>query len=115
MTRHYRNFAREKRIRKEGADYAQPKKSAIADRAGSSSNHRMAKELQVSMHAAYRFAERVLDTDISKSSNAKIWKIAEILRSYLPKNLINESRMFLFDDFYAVINGNIVVTVVEKK
>ena len=114
-TRHYRNFKREKRIQKEGADYAEPRKSSAASRDGVVSEHRMVKELQVSIHAAHRFAERVLEADTHSMSKDKVWKIAEVLRSYLPENLINESRMCLFDDFYAVINGNIVVTVVKKK
>ena len=113
--RHYRNYGREKRMQKEGADYNEPRKSCAASKTGVISAHRMVKELQVSIHAAHRFAERVLEVDTHEMSRAKVWKIAEMLRSYLPENLINESRMCLFDDFYAVINGNIVVTVVKKK
>ncbi len=114
MGRHYRNYGREKRIQKEGADYAEPRNSCAADKASFKPDHRMVKELQVSIHAAYRFAERVLNTDTEKISKAKLWKVAETLRSYLPDNLVNESRMHLFDDVYAVINGYVVVTIIKK-
>jgi len=90
---HYHNYKREKRIQKEGADYAEPRKSSAASRDGVVSEHRMVKELQVSIHAAHRFAERVLEADTHEMSRAKVWKIAEMLRSYLPENLINESRI----------------------
>ena len=113
--RHYRNYGREKRIQKEGADYAEPKRSSSADRDCIPAKNRMAKELQVSIHAAHRFAERVLGVDTTNMSKSKTWKIAELLRSHLPKNLVNQSRMYLFDDFYAVINGDVVVTIVRKK
>ncbi len=115
MGKHYRNYGREKRIQKEGADYAEPRNRCAADKASFKPDHRMVQKLQVSIHAAYRFAERVLETDTEHISKTKLWKIAEALRSYLPANLINESRMHMFDDIYAVINGGVVVTIVKKK
>ncbi len=111
---HYHNYKREKRIQKEGADYAEPRKSCAADRISIKPNHRMAEKLQVSVHAARRFAERVLYVKTDNISNSKIWQIAKMMRSYLPTNLINESRMHMFDDVYAVINGDVIVTIVKK-
>ena len=112
--RHFRNYGREKRIRKEGSEYAEPRKSCAADREGKVSTHTMADKLQVSTHAVNRFAERILDIDKKSIDRKKLWSIAKILRSYLPDNLINESRMHLFDNFYAVINGGIIVTIIER-
>jgi len=112
--RHYRNYGREKRIQKEGPNYDSPRIEPISARGGISCDHEMVRELQVSIHAVNRFAERVLEINSYTMSRTEIWKIARGLRSYLTDNLINESRMLLFDNFYAVINGNIIVTIIKK-
>ena len=112
--RHYRNYGREKRIQKEGSEYGEPRKSCVSDREGKASSHTMANKLQVSTHAVNRFAERILDIDRKSIDRKKLWSIAKVLRSYLPDNLINESKMHPFDNFYAVINGGIIVTIIER-
>ncbi len=115
MSKHYRNFKREKRIQKEGADYAEPQQASMSERDGNmETHHRLVQKYQCSLHAAYRFAERVLHEDIKKLEKDKIWSIGKYLRSCLPTHLINESKMHMFDDYYAVINGNVIVTIIDK-
>ena len=115
MSKHYRSFKREKRIQKEGVDYAEPQQASMSERTGTmETHHRLVKKYQCSLHAAYRFAERVLHEDIKKLEKDKIWSIGKYLRSCLPTHLINESKMHMFDNYYAVINGGVIVTIIDK-
>ena len=76
-------------------------------------NHDLAKRFQVSTHAAERYAERVFGLKPRDVSREQLYKIAKAIRETLPEFLINEARYNIVDNFYAVVNNGLIVTVIQ--
>jgi hypothetical protein len=77
------------------------------------SENEYTKNYNVSWHAIKRFAERILNIEPKELNKNKAIMIAKNIRDTLPKHLINEAKYNLIDNFYAVVNGGVVVTVVK--
>ena len=75
--------------------------------------HEIAKKFQVSIHAAERYAERVFGMDKRDVTGEQIYMIAESIRSSLPEVLINEARYNIIDNYYAIVNNGMVVTIIS--
>ena len=75
--------------------------------------HEIATKFQVSIHAAERYAERVFGMDKRDLSGKQLYDIAKSIRDTLPKIIINEAKYNIIDNYYAVVNNNMVVTIVS--
>jgi len=77
-------------------------------------NHSIAEEFQVSLHAVYRFAERVLDKTSRDLNHEDVIFIAKTIRESLPTHMLNETEYLIMDDLWAVVNSDLIVTVIDK-
>jgi len=78
--------------------------------------HEFALKYNVTWHAIYRFAERILKINTKEITNDKIEFIANTIIGSLPdkpNNLIDGAKYIIFDDFKAVINNGMVITIIK--
>ena len=75
--------------------------------------HEIAKKFQVSIHAAERYAERVFGMNKRDISGQQLYMIAESIRNSLPAVLINEARYNVVDNYYAIVNNGMIVTIIS--
>ncbi len=75
--------------------------------------HEIAQEFQVSIHAAERYAERVFGMDKRDLNNKQIYAIAKSIRESLPESLLNEAKYNIVDNYYAIVNNGMIVTIVQ--
>ena len=76
-------------------------------------DHFLTQNYQVTKHAVIRYIERVLEKNFNDIDKSKIRDIAKTIRKSLPDKIISEAKYPLVDNFYAVINNGLVVTVVK--
>ena len=88
-------------------------KIPASDRPDEVPDHFLTQNYQVTKHAVIRYIERVLEKSFNDIDKSKIRDIANMIRKSLPKKIINHSRYPLVDNFYAVINNGLVVTIVK--
>jgi len=77
--------------------------------------HELAKKYNVTWHAVKRYAERILEISSKGLGSDKINMIAKAIRDSLPEHIISETKYNMFDDYYAVVNNGMIVTIVNTK
>ncbi len=112
--KHYRNYVKAKRDRKDAKNKTKSNKTECADHDGPRPTHKIATEHQVTLHAVRRFAERVFDLDPKALNAIELADIAKTIRSHLPETLVDEAKINLFDNYYAIINKGLVVTIIGR-
>ena len=75
--------------------------------------HELARKYNVTWHAVKRYAERILDINIHTLNSQKIIMIAKAIRESVPEHMLSETRYNIFDDYYAVVNNGMIVTIVK--
>jgi len=77
-------------------------------------DHELARKFQVSIHAVERYAERIFGLNKRDLSGEQAYSIAKAIRESLPDKLINEAKYNVVDNYYALVNNGIIVTIVSK-
>ena len=77
--------------------------------------HYLAKKYKVTYHAIYRFAERVLNIDTYSIGFPEARQIAKTIQNSLPSEVISGAKYNILDNYFAIVSGDMVVTVVESK
>lgn len=75
--------------------------------------HELAQKYKVTLHAVYRFAERILKIKEKEIEEEKMEQIAKTIVNSLPKKPMSGARYNIFDNYFAVVKGDMVVTIVE--
>ena len=112
--KHYRNYEKAKRDRKDAKNKTKSNKTECSDHNGPRPTHQIATNHQITLHAVRRFAERVFDLDSQTLNATELEDIAKTIRSHLPETLVDEAKINLFDNFYAIINKGLVVTIIGR-
>ena len=76
-------------------------------------SHEIAQKLQVSIHAAERYAERIFGMNKRDLDGEQLYKIAKAIRESLPSVMLNEARYNVVDNYYAIVNNGMVVTIIS--
>ncbi len=106
---------KEKRIKKE-KERGPVKTSFESKRSDLVPEHYLAKEYNCTWHAVVRYAERIFGMSNYKARRldpTQSEQIAKSIRESLPKILINETKYNLVDNYYAVVNNNMIITIVK--
>ena len=77
--------------------------------------HYLAKKYKVTYHAIYRFAERVLNIDTDSIGFPEARQIAKTIQGSLPNEIISGARYNIFDNYFAIIGNDMVITIIESK
>jgi len=114
---HYVNHGtknkRESEKRKKERESKPNNKTPFESKRGLIPEHDLATEYQVTWHAVKRYAERIFKMDPRDLDKNKTHGIAKLIRDSLPTHMLNETRYNLVDNYYAVVNGGMVVTVIK--
>ena len=115
---HYKNYGtknkRQAEKNRKNRELNPSNKIPFDEKVGLIPEHDLAQEYQVTIHAIRRYTERVLGLDPNiKLDKKETYMIAKAIRISLPEHLINEAKYNLFDDYYAVVNGGLIVTIVK--
>jgi len=87
----------------------------FSDREVAKTNSSLAEKYQVTWHAVQRYAERVLEISKYELDQTKTEMIAKMIRASLPDVIIDQAKYNIADNYYAVVNGDVVVTITKAK
>ena len=76
-------------------------------------DHFLTQNYQVTKHAVIRYIERVLEKNFNDIDKSKLRDIAKMIRKSLPNKIISEAKYPLVDNFYAVVNNGLIVTIIK--
>ena len=76
-------------------------------------DHEIAQKFQVTIHAAERYAERIFGMNKRDLDGEQLYKIAKAIRESLPSVILNEARYNVVDNYYAIVNNGMIVTIIS--
>ena len=85
-------------------------------RKGPIPEHDIAVKYNCTWHAVRRYAERIFgmtEDEAKYMDQEKGIQIARSIRETLPEHILSETRYNILDNYYAVVNGGMIVTITK--